>query len=64
MKESIKECACTYRKLWEWCSSELLFQEAKAQGCSFRTGPELEITGYGCEDERRTGVSLGSELKF
>jgi len=24
--------------------------EAKAQGCSFRTGPELEITGYGCED--------------
>eukprot|EP00439_Symbiodinium_sp_Y106_P084667 s82_g26.t1 len=25
-------------------------KEAKAQGCSFRTGPELEITGYGCED--------------
>eukprot|EP00928_Gymnodinium_smaydae_P098103 TRINITY_DN9046_c0_g5_i1.p1 TRINITY_DN9046_c0_g5~~TRINITY_DN9046_c0_g5_i1.p1 ORF type:complete len:796 (-),score=201.07 TRINITY_DN9046_c0_g5_i1:86-2389(-) len=24
--------------------------EAKAQGCTFRTGPELEITGYGCED--------------
>jgi len=25
-------------------------KEAKAQGCTFRTGPELEITGYGCED--------------
>lgn len=25
-------------------------KEAKAQGCSFRTGPELEITGYTCED--------------
>jgi NAD+ synthase (glutamine-hydrolysing) len=25
-------------------------REAKAQGCTFRTGPELEITGYGCED--------------
>mmetsp|Transcript_18516 Transcript_18516/g.43350 ORF Transcript_18516/g.43350 Transcript_18516/m.43350 type:complete len:762 (+) Transcript_18516:55-2340(+) len=24
--------------------------EAKAQGCRFRTGPELELTGYGCED--------------
>merc|ERR1719174_1267626 len=24
--------------------------EAKAAGCRFRTGPELEITGYGCED--------------
>ncbi|CAK9090174.1 unnamed protein product [Durusdinium trenchii] len=25
-------------------------KEAKAQGCTFRTGPELEITGYTCED--------------
>ena len=25
-------------------------QEAKAAGCTFRTGPELELTGYGCED--------------
>eukprot|EP00933_Yihiella_yeosuensis_P023123 TRINITY_DN18063_c0_g2_i3.p1 TRINITY_DN18063_c0_g2~~TRINITY_DN18063_c0_g2_i3.p1 ORF type:complete len:773 (+),score=146.11 TRINITY_DN18063_c0_g2_i3:96-2414(+) len=25
-------------------------KEAKAQQCTFRTGPELEITGYGCED--------------
>jgi len=25
-------------------------KEAKAHGCTFRTGPELEITGYGCED--------------
>eukprot|EP00927_Polykrikos_kofoidii_P068639 TRINITY_DN6398_c0_g1_i3.p1 TRINITY_DN6398_c0_g1~~TRINITY_DN6398_c0_g1_i3.p1 ORF type:complete len:846 (+),score=115.36 TRINITY_DN6398_c0_g1_i3:83-2539(+) len=25
-------------------------REAKAEGCTFRTGPELEITGYGCED--------------
>lgn len=25
-------------------------KEAKAEGCRFRTGPELEITGYGCED--------------
>lgn len=25
-------------------------REAKDQGCTFRTGPELEITGYGCED--------------
>lgn len=24
--------------------------QAKAAGCTFRTGPELEITGYGCED--------------
>ena len=24
--------------------------EAKARGCTFRTGPDLEITGYGCED--------------
>jgi predicted amidohydrolase len=24
--------------------------DAKAAGCTFRTGPELEITGYGCED--------------
>lgn len=24
--------------------------EAKAADCTFRTGPELEITGYGCED--------------
>jgi len=24
--------------------------EAKAAGCRFRTGPELEVTGYGCED--------------
>jgi len=23
---------------------------AKRKGCTFRTGPELEITGYGCED--------------
>lgn len=23
---------------------------AKAAGCTFRTGPELEITGYGCQD--------------
>ena len=23
---------------------------AKAAGCTFRTGPELEITGYSCED--------------
>jgi NAD+ synthase (glutamine-hydrolysing) len=22
---------------------------AKAQGCRLRTGPELEVTGYGCE---------------
>lgn len=25
-------------------------KEAKIQGCTFRTGPELEVTGYGCED--------------
>lgn len=25
-------------------------REAKAKGCTFRTGPELEVTGYGCED--------------
>lgn len=25
-------------------------QEAKALGASYRTGPELEITGYSCED--------------
>lgn len=25
-------------------------KEAKAKGASFRTGPELEITGYGCAD--------------
>ena len=25
-------------------------KEAKANGCKFRTGPELEISGYGCED--------------
>lgn len=25
-------------------------KEAKEQQCRFRTGPELEITGYGCED--------------
>ena len=25
-------------------------KEAKAAGCTFRCGPELEITGYGCED--------------
>ena len=25
-------------------------REAKAKCCTFRTGPELEITGYGCED--------------
>jgi len=25
-------------------------REAKAKGCTFRAGPELEITGYGCED--------------
>lgn len=25
-------------------------KEAKAAGCRFRTGPELEIPGYGCED--------------
>lgn len=24
--------------------------EAKQQGCTFRTGPELEVTGYSCED--------------
>jgi NAD+ synthase (glutamine-hydrolysing) len=29
---------------------ETSIREAKAQGCTFRTGPELEITGYGCED--------------
>jgi NAD+ synthase (glutamine-hydrolysing) len=23
---------------------------ARQRGCTFRTGPELEITGYGCED--------------
>lgn len=25
-------------------------REAKAAGCRFRTGPELEVSGYGCED--------------
>jgi NAD+ synthase (glutamine-hydrolysing) len=25
-------------------------REAKAQGCRYRLGPELEISGYGCED--------------
>ena len=25
-------------------------KEAKILGCKFRTGPELEIPGYGCED--------------
>ena len=25
-------------------------RDAKAAGCTFRTGPELEVTGYGCED--------------
>mmetsp|Transcript_42560 Transcript_42560/g.92706 ORF Transcript_42560/g.92706 Transcript_42560/m.92706 type:complete len:743 (+) Transcript_42560:62-2290(+) len=25
-------------------------REAKEEGCTFRTGSELEITGYGCED--------------
>ena len=29
---------------------EASIREAKAKGCTFRTGPELEITGYGCED--------------
>jgi len=29
---------------------EASVREAKAAGCTFRTGPELEITGYGCED--------------
>ena len=29
---------------------EASIREAKATGCTFRTGPELEITGYGCED--------------
>eukprot|EP00316_Scyphosphaera_apsteinii_P011296 CAMPEP_0119336928 /NCGR_PEP_ID=MMETSP1333-20130426/92934_1 /TAXON_ID=418940 /ORGANISM="Scyphosphaera apsteinii, Strain RCC1455" /LENGTH=764 /DNA_ID=CAMNT_0007347863 /DNA_START=29 /DNA_END=2323 /DNA_ORIENTATION=- len=29
---------------------KLSIREAKEKGCSFRTGPELEITGYGCED--------------
>jgi len=29
---------------------EVSIREAKAKGCTFRTGPELEITGYGCED--------------
>mmetsp|Transcript_69867 Transcript_69867/g.160649 ORF Transcript_69867/g.160649 Transcript_69867/m.160649 type:complete len:741 (-) Transcript_69867:197-2419(-) len=30
-------------------------KEAKAQRCTFRTGPELEITGYGCEDHFHEG---------
>jgi NAD+ synthase (glutamine-hydrolysing) len=25
-------------------------REAKSLGCRFRTGPELEVSGYGCED--------------
>ena len=25
-------------------------KEAKAKGAKYRTGPELEITGYSCED--------------
>lgn len=25
-------------------------REAKVQGASYRTGPELEVTGYSCED--------------
>lgn len=29
---------------------KISISEAKAKGCTFRTGPELEITGYGCED--------------
>jgi NAD+ synthase (glutamine-hydrolysing) len=29
---------------------EASIREAKRQGCTFRTGPELEVTGYGCED--------------
>lgn len=28
----------------------LLVSEAKAAGAKYRLGPELEITGYGCED--------------
>ena len=35
---------CSYHE--SLCRAE----EAKAAGCRFRTGPELEITGYGCED--------------
>ncbi|EOD40799.1 hypothetical protein EMIHUDRAFT_460331 [Emiliania huxleyi CCMP1516] len=29
---------------------EASIREAKAAGCTFRTGPELEVTGYSCED--------------
>lgn len=29
---------------------ELSIRQAKAMGCRFRTGPELEVCGYGCED--------------
>ena len=29
---------------------EASVKEAKAAGCTFRTGPELEVTGYSCED--------------
>ena len=30
--------------------STIAIAEAKAKGASFRTGPELEICGYGCND--------------
>ena len=32
-------------------------RQAKAEGATFRVGPELEISGYGCEDHfLETGV--------
>ena len=36
--------------LWPVWHSQTAFEGAKAAGCRFRTGPELEVTGYGCED--------------
>ena len=45
---------------------EASVREAKAAGCTFRTGPELEVTGYGCEDyfhEQDTFVKVLQMIK-
>ncbi|KAL4445070.1 hypothetical protein ABPG74_018798 [Tetrahymena malaccensis] len=50
-----KVATCTLNQWamdFEWNKNNIIksIKQAKAQGCTIRLGPELEVTGYSCED--------------
>lgn len=50
-----KIATCTLNQFaldFEWNKNNIInsIKKAKSENCKIRLGPELEITGYGCED--------------